>query len=316
MPRVARSAGSKLSAGAIGASVGMARGTNVLRQPIPLPDRPSALKLFLRRWRKMARPTVQSATIALLVVAGIIAANLAWKGPSWRDRLGNATAGLGLVVADIVIDGRVKTPQSLVLQALGTKPGMPILQLSVAEARARLEALTWVREASVERHWPSTVSVTITERRPFALWQKDGKFQLIDRAGAMVTDSNLNDFADKVPLVVGDGADQAAVALIDLLGTQPDLLNRMVAAIRVAGRRWNLCMRNGADVLLPEGAEQPALVRLAEYQAKHQVLDRPMREIDLRLPDQLRLRPQGTDGTCMNAAEPNRAPSPAARKAP
>ena len=73
MPRVARSAGSKLNAGALGASVGMARGTNVLRQPIALPDRPSALKLFLRRWRKMARPTVQSATIALLVVAGIIA---------------------------------------------------------------------------------------------------------------------------------------------------------------------------------------------------------------------------------------------------
>ena len=43
-------------------------------------------------------------------------------------------------------------------------------------------------------------------------------------------------------------------------------MSRMVAAVRVGERRWNLRMNNGADVMLPEGAEAPALARLMELQ--------------------------------------------------
>jgi cell division protein FtsQ len=290
-------------------------GTNVLRHPIPLPDRPSGLKLFVRRWRKMARPTVIISGAVSAFVVVLIGVNILSKGPPLRERLGAATAGLGLVIDTVVIDGRVKTPENLVRAALGATKGMPTLSLSVADARARLEALTWVRQARVERQLPGTIRVTLAERTPFALWQNEGRFQLVDRAGGMVTDSNLTDFIDKVPAVIGEGANTAAAGLVDLLATQPDMQTRLYAAVRVGNRRWNLCMKNGADVLLPEGAEPQALTRLSELQSQRQLLDRPLREIDLRLPDQLRLRPQGADGTCMQPLEPNRIASPAVRKA-
>ena len=50
-------------------------------------------------------------------------------------------------------------------------------------------------------------------------------------------------------------------------------------------------MSNGADILLPEGAEPQALARLAELQSAHQLLDRPLQAVDLRLPDRLVIRP-------------------------
>ena len=65
----------------------------------------------------------------------------------------------------------------------------------------------------------------------------------------------------------------------------------MVAAVRVGERRWNLRMKSGTDVLLPEGAEAQALAKLAELQATHALLDRPLQAIDLRLPDRLVVRP-------------------------
>jgi cell division protein FtsQ len=91
--------------------------------------------------------------------------------------------------------------------------------------------------------------------------------------------------------VVGLGAPQAAAPLIDALAAQPTLQGRVVAAVRVGERRWNLRMNNGMDVLLPEGAEAQALAKLVELQASHALLDRPLQALDLRLPDRLVVRP-------------------------
>jgi cell division protein FtsQ len=53
-------------------------------------------------------------------------------------------------------------------------------------------------------------------------------------------------------------------------------------------------MKNGMDVLLPEGAEAAALAKLAELQTADAVLDRPLSVIDMRLPDRLVVRPAPT----------------------
>jgi len=60
--------------------------------------------------------------------------------------------------------------------------------------------------------------------------------------------------------------------------------------VRIGERRWNLKLHNGADVLLPEGAEAAAIARLAALQREQQLMDRPLVAIDMRLPDRLVLR--------------------------
>ena len=44
--------------------------------------------------------------------------------------------------------------------------------------------------------------------------------------------------------------------------------------------------------MLPEGHEIAALDRLVQLQQDHELLDRPLEAIDMRLPDRLVLRPQ------------------------
>lgn len=266
--------------------------------PAPLPDRPGRWKLIWRRQRRLLRPTGIASLVVGALILVVIASNLIGHSGPMFEQLGRSTAGFGLRVQNVAIDGRQKTPEKQIMTALGITTGDPILGFSVDAARTRLEALTWVRSAVVERQLPGTIRVTLTERAPFAVWQKDGKFALIDRAGNVVTDSDIAAFADKLPLVVGTGASGApAATLLDALALQPDVLQRLVAAVRVGERRWNLCLTSGAEVLLPEGAEQPALARLVELQTSKALLDRPLQEIDLRLPDRLRLRPM-TDGPC------------------
>ncbi len=64
--------------------------------------------------------------------------------------------------------------------------------------------------------------------------------------------------------------------LLDALTDRPELQKRVVAAVRVGERRWNLRMNNGTDVLLPEGHEVAALDRLMQLQQEHALLDRPL----------------------------------------
>ncbi len=91
--------------------------------------------------------------------------------------------------------------------------------------------------------------------------------------------------------MVGAGAPVAAATLLDALTARPDLQSRVIAAVRVGDRRWNLRLNTGADVLLPEGHEVAALDRLETLEKTHALLDRPLQVVDMRLPDRLVIRP-------------------------
>jgi cell division protein FtsQ len=148
-----------------------------------------------------------------------------------------------------------------------------------------------VEHATVERRLPGTVVVNLQERRPFAVWQNQGKYVLVDRNGQIVTNQDVAEFR-RLPLIVGLGAPNAAAELLDALQERPALAEKVSASVRVGERRWNLRMTNGTDVMLPEGHVVVALDRLMQLQQDHAVLDRPLAAIDMRLPDRLVFRPR------------------------
>jgi len=265
------------------------------KPPRPLNDRPTRWTLLRRRQRYLLRPVAWGVAGVLLLASGAALVRTVQPGGSLAPLRARISAGVSLPVQDIVVEGRSLTPESTLRTALGVAKGDKMLGFSLEAARARIERLTWVQRATVERRLPGTVVVQLVERRPFAVWQTRDKFVLIDRAGQVVAEQDpVKDAAAfaTLPLVVGPGAPEFAAALLDQLAAQPGLRARVVAAIRVGERRWNLRLNNGADVLLPEGAEAPAMSRLMELQAAQSLLDRPLQTVDLRLPDRMVVRAQ------------------------
>jgi cell division protein FtsQ len=257
-------------------------------------DRPGRLKLLLRRQKKYIRPASWLACGAGVFLFGVITVRTSAPSSTLatlRERVGSVTAVAGLRVNDVVIQGRANTPEPLLRAALGVNKGDPILGFSVEQARERIESLSWVEQATIERQLPGTVVVYLKERRPFAIWQNQGKFVLIDRNGQVVANQNVAEF-HTLPLVVGPGAPSGAATLVDALTDRPELQKRVVAAVRVGERRWNLQLSNGTSVMLPEGHEVAALDRLMQLQQQHELLDRPLAAIDMRLGDRLVLRPR------------------------
>ena len=285
-----------------------------------LADRPTRLKLLLRRRRRLLRPAAWGVAGFVVVLTGIVLLHSAEGGgtiATLRERLGRA---IDLRVADVEIDGRANTPEPLLRAALGVSRGDPILGFSVEGARQRIERLSWVEHVAVERRLPGTIVVSLTERRPIAVWQAQGRFTLIDRDGQVVAGQDISSgdwrSYSALPLVVGAGAPAATAALLDALTDQPQIRSRLVAAVRVGERRWNLQLRGGMTVLLPEGAAVPALARLMEVQGRDDVLDRPLATLDLRAPDRMVLHPAAAGAVGPAAAGAVGPAAPAGTAAP
>jgi len=241
------------------------------------------------------RGAVPAILVALLVGAGY-AGFIMSRSPdgmallaSAGDRVLAMSAAFGLVVNEINVEGRETTDAATILTALSADRGTPILAVSPDRAKQQLETLPWVRSATIERRLPGTLIVRLSERRPLAVWQHDGKLELIDKQGEVIPVKNLSRFA-KLPTVVGERAAVHAAALLDLLGHEPELAARVSAAVRVDNRRWNVRIDNTIDVLLPEEDLQGAWARLAALERQNNLLKRDVQTVDMRLPDRLVLR--------------------------
>lgn len=264
-----------------------------MSRPPREPARPSRLRIWLKRRRRLLRP-------ALFGLVGLGAVWMAMEAvrafdPAWRitrldEMLGRIGAGLGLTLERVILDGRHNTPPDMIRAALGVAKGDPMLGISPDAIRQRLESIAWVQRAHVERHLPGTLLVRIEERRPFAIWQHGGRFVIIDAEGKVVATEGLDQFG-ALPLLVGAGADKAGAEFYAIVAAEREVAARVQAMVRIQDRRWNLRLHNGTDVLLPEGAERAAIARLAELQREARLLDRPLALIDMRLPDRLVLRP-------------------------
>ena len=169
--------------------------------------------MLLRRQRALLKPAAGVVLVGVAVVTMTLVARSGRTRQHGVCRSGSGwvlmTAASGMRVQDIRIEGRENTPEPLLRAAIGIAKGDPMLGFSLEQARARIETMSWVEHATVERRLPGTVVIFLEERRPFAIWQNQGKYVLVDRAGQIVADQDVAQFRT-LPLIVGAGAPIAA----------------------------------------------------------------------------------------------------------
>ncbi|HEX6842425.1 MAG TPA: FtsQ-type POTRA domain-containing protein [Stellaceae bacterium] len=233
-----------------------------------------------------------AAALTALALAGFVLERtgvIARAGAAVEQRLFALTARCGLAVANVQVEGRERTSRAAVLDAVAVVRGTPILAVDPADAKQRLEAVPWIRSASVERRFPDTLHIRLVERQPLAFWQRHGKLVLIDRDGVTIPTDRLDQFGNLIVLV-GPDAPAHGAELIDMLATEPTLAAHVAAAVRMGGRRWNLHLDNNVDIALPEDDAAAAWRRLAQVERSDGILEREIQEVDLRLPDRLVVR--------------------------
>ncbi len=254
-------------------------------------QRPSRQPLVRARdWRRHA--VIAAILLAISGVAGGVA--------FYSGRLQNSGAQADLVLRQILHDagfsvrsisvaGRVQTEPKELLGALNIAKDDSILHIDLVAVHDRIASLPWVQEVRVTRNLPDAVHIELIERHPIAIWQRNGKMVLVDRGGVEITEKDVAEYPD-LPLIVGKGAPKAAGELIALLAAEPQLEKRVAAAVRVGERRWNVRLKDGIDVRLPEQDPLIAWHKLARYEENNGLLGRDVELVDLRLANRVVVR--------------------------
>ena len=203
-----------------------------------------------------------------------------------RDGAANT---VGFNIASVALTGQKQVSREDVLTAAGITGSTSLLFLDADAARKRLKANPWIAEATVLKLYPNRLQIGITERQAFALWQKNGQLSVIAEDGTVLEPYVSRRFTG-LPLVVGSGAQDRAKDILALIGQYPEIGSSVSAAVLVAQRRWNLRLKNGVDIRLPEKDVEAALATLVDLDREKKLLSRDITAVDLRLPDRVTVR--------------------------
>ena len=252
-----------------------------------------------RRWTTILIETdvprgLGSSAVALLLLAS--ASYGAVKGDHVQDitaelqDIGNQAAiGLGFGITEVALSGQHEVRREDILAAAGVTERSSLLFLDAAKMRAGLLANPWIAEATVLKLYPSRLRIEIKERAPFALWQKAGRVSLISADGTVLESYVPQRFAS-LPQLVGAGAERRGQDFLALLARYPDVAEQVETSVLVAERRWNLRLKGGLDVLLPENEPDRALTTLVDLNRAKKLLSRDIVAVDLRLGDRVTVR--------------------------
>ncbi len=200
-----------------------------------------------------------------------------------------AANSAGFRISEIALAGNHELSRENILTLAGITGRSSLLFLDAAKTRARLMTNPWIADATVLKLYPGRLRIGITERKPFALWQKDGAVSLI-AADGVVLERYVPPGFSRLPLLVGKGAERAGHDFLEIIKRYPDIARYVEASVLVADRRWNLHLKGGIEVLLPEERPADALQTLAELDRSKQLLTRDIVAVDLRLPDCVTVR--------------------------
>lgn len=189
----------------------------------------------------------------------------------------------GFAIDTITITGLAELDEARVLAATQISPRSSLAFLDASKVRERLMSIPLVKEVAVSKLFPDRLSIDVEERRPYALWQKDGEVTVVAADGTPLDEMRGPRFAH-LPHVVGAGANEKAADYVALLEAAGDMRERIRAGILVSNRRWILKTTNGLDIHLPETKPAAAVASLAELQKTSGILDKDVLSLDLRQP--------------------------------
>jgi len=227
------------------------------------------------------------ATSTLIVgFLALSAAYGAWLGGEIPTVVQAVTSRLGFAIEEVKVSGHHETSEIDILERLGLDGWTSTIGFDAEAARERIASLPWVETVAVRKIYPDALEIRLSERQPFAIWQHGNELSLIERDGHLIAPYGRGHHA-ALPLIIGQGAPEAAPGFIDRLRAFPELASRAKGYIRVAERRWDVRFENGVTVKLPEADEDHALAALARLDSESGLLSRDIVAVDMRFADRL-----------------------------
>ncbi len=183
----------------------------------------------------------------------------------------------------MAIDGASSTVAADIREAVDLDFPLSSFDLELEEILATIRALPAVSDARLRVRSGGILQVDVTERIPAVVWRRGDGLVVLDAAGFVTGPAATRESHATLPLIAGEGADQHVTEALDLVRAAGPLGARMRGLVRIGERRWDVVLDRDQRILLPEDAPVQALERVIALGQVHEMLERDLSVVDMRL---------------------------------
>lgn len=167
---------------------------------------------------------------------------------------------------------------------------MSSFDLDLDHIQEQVTGLPAVASATVRIRPGGIMQITIVERDPVMVWRSREGLFLVDKEGFVVAVAETRAAHAQLPLMAGAGAELKVTEAQALFAAALPLKAQMRGLVRVGERRWDVVLKNGQRILLPEDGAVQALERVIALNQAQDILARDLMVVDMRLPARPTLR--------------------------
>lgn len=173
----------------------------------------------------------------VLAVAAVVAVIVVAFGAVWAFPV--------FTIKDYDVTGNVHTTTEDIIEVAGVAQGHNLARVDASSAAANVVTLPWVKSATVNRQWPSTLGVDVVERQAVLYSVEGDGDHLIDDAGTpFVIDTPPDDAVE----VTGSQRQEPAV-----LTSVAQVVAQLPAPVRLAVARIDVPAQHDLTFYLHDG---------------------------------------------------------------
>ena len=201
------------------------------------------------------------------------------------------------MLSALSIQGSSDSLNAEIRDILGLNFPISSFDLDLADLRNRVLSLPPVETAEVRLEGGSILHVKVKEKVPALLLKDDTGIHVLNKNGDYIRPLLSTEYGSKLPVITGEGAQKAAAEAFILLSALYDKLDEVRGLVLVGGRRWNIVLKSGQVIMLPEKKSEQAVQKILILDKAEKILSRDIAVFDFRLPYRITLRfPENKDG--------------------
>lgn len=198
-----------------------------------------------------------------------------------KERLVKSTETF-FVVNTIQTVGRERASKNDLSKILKKYQKTSLLSLDLNYIQSEVEKVAWIKKVIIRRVLPNTLSLTIEEFSPRAVWIRGRDRYVLDKNGYTIEKVSDDQFQNYFT-IKGVEAELNLMNLIESLENFDEIYNQIDYANYVGRRRWDLHYKSGVRIMLPEDNIIDSLSLLETYIKENKLIEKGHKKIDLRV---------------------------------
>ena len=162
--------------------------------------------------------------------------------------------------------------------------------LDLEGMRQNAMGLDAVADAKLQIRPGGILQFSVSQRQPAIVWRRGDGLEVLDPQGLRVGPLAARTDRPDLPLIAGEGADQATVEARRLFAVARPVADRIRGLVHIGERRWDVVLDDGQRIMLPSTGAVAALERVMARAQMQDLLARRIDVIDMRNPNRPTVR--------------------------